>query len=88
MLYHATAGEAWIQVEGATNAPRKLPGDGLDAEQSRSLFERRGTITRIDVGIPAGVLWPLKTSRQAARQEKQKAAGLVSAAARTRAPRA
>ena len=49
VVYHRTAGEGWIRV-GVGGEGR--PGDRLDHAASRALFERRGTVARIDVGIP------------------------------------
>jgi hypothetical protein len=42
-----------IRVIGADGSVREVPGRSLDRETSRHLFERRATIARIEVALPA-----------------------------------
>lgn len=56
VIYQAVPGEAWIRIAQRDGGTRHVDGDRLDAETSRSLFERRGGITRIDVGVPEHAL--------------------------------
>ncbi len=56
VIYRRTVGEPWIRVTGADGAERTVSGARLDPELSRSLFERRGEIVRIEVGVPEASL--------------------------------
>jgi hypothetical protein len=56
VLYHLGGDEAWVRVTGRDGASSVQPGDGLDAGVSRALFDRRGDVSRIDVGVPERTL--------------------------------
>jgi hypothetical protein len=52
VLYTLSRDGAWIRVTAGDGASSTRPGDRLDAATSRALFERRGGIARIEVGVP------------------------------------
>jgi hypothetical protein len=43
------AGPAWIEVSGRDGSRRRVEGLRLDAETSAAVFERRGSVERLDV---------------------------------------
>jgi hypothetical protein len=57
-LYHLGADEAWVRVTGRDGTSSIRPGDRLDAGVSRVLFDRRGDVARVDVGVPERALFP------------------------------
>jgi hypothetical protein len=78
VVYHAGEAATWVRVTESGGAPRRLPGDRLDAAHSRSLFERCGTITRIDVGLTEAALWPAKPGAASALPQREKSPGIAS----------
>ncbi len=52
VIYELTRDEAWIRVTADDGALSTLPDNQLNAGYSRTLFNRLGGISRIDVGIP------------------------------------
>jgi hypothetical protein len=51
VIYHRTADEPWIRIGSAGGTSPDRPGDVLGEEESSSLLDRDGWITRIDVGV-------------------------------------
>ena len=56
VVYELTRGEEWIRITTSEGKSRTRAGNQLDAGTSRSLFARRGEISRIDVGVPERAL--------------------------------
>jgi hypothetical protein len=56
VVYTRTPGEAFIRVARADGAVSKRPGDRLDADESRALLSRDGSVVRIDVAVPEKTL--------------------------------
>ena len=56
VVYRLTDGDARADVTGRDGARRAIDGPFLDAATSREVFERRGTVARIDVAVPAASL--------------------------------
>ncbi|MBN2184415.1 MAG: hypothetical protein JW746_03720 [Candidatus Krumholzibacteriota bacterium] len=56
VIYHLTAGEKWLEVESAGGSKVREKGCLLDRVSSRPLFDRTGSVSRIDVGIGEDVL--------------------------------
>jgi len=63
VVYELIEGDAWIRVTSSDGRSTTITGDRLDANHSRALFDRTGTITRIEVGVPEGRLFSLRTGR-------------------------
>jgi hypothetical protein len=59
IVYELTKDESWIRVADNDGALSDLPGDRLDSGHSQTLFDRRGGISRIDVGVPERSLFNL-----------------------------
>jgi hypothetical protein len=55
VVYHL-ADSASIQVHGGQESPELVRGTGLGAVRSRALFERDGTIRRLEVQVPRDTL--------------------------------
>jgi hypothetical protein len=55
VVYHL-ADSASIQVHGGQESPELVRGTGLGAARSRALFERDGTIRRLEVQVPRDTL--------------------------------
>ncbi len=53
VVYHLSGDAPWIRVTRADGATSEAPGETLNADLARSIFERRGEIARIDVGVSA-----------------------------------
>jgi hypothetical protein len=56
IVYEVRDNGAWIAVTARDGEASRQRGDALDSAHSRALFERRGEIARIDVGISEHVL--------------------------------
>jgi len=56
VVYRLVEGEPRVEVAGRDGAVRAFDGAFLDAATSREVFERRGTVTRIEVAVPAASL--------------------------------
>jgi hypothetical protein len=56
VVYRLVEGEPRVEAAGRDGAVRAFDGAFLDAATSREVFERRGTVTRIDVAVPAAAL--------------------------------
>ena len=52
VIYEISEDEAWIRVTESGSVSSIRPGNQLDPRCSRALFDRLGTITRVDVGVP------------------------------------
>ena len=52
VVYQLTQNEAWIRVTTGDGASSDLSGNRLDVSQSQTIFDRCGSISRIDVGVP------------------------------------
>ncbi len=57
VVYRLTQDESSIRVTGDDGALSDLRGDRLDSGHSQTLFDRRGGISRIDVGVPVRSLF-------------------------------
>ncbi len=57
IVYARTDAEAWIRVSSHAAPAETRPGNRLGAAVSQAVFARRGTIARIDVGVPASALF-------------------------------
>jgi len=57
VVYHPEKSDPWIRVVWADGAETEETGNSLDPRQSRELFGRKGSVSRIDVGIPEGGLY-------------------------------
>ena len=51
-IVYTRTGEAWVRVTSRTGESVTVLGKGLDEGNSQALLDRRGEISRIDVGIP------------------------------------
>ena len=56
IVYRLTDKESWIRVTTSDGTTSSIAGDRLDADRSRALFDRTGTLSRIEVGIPESTL--------------------------------
>jgi hypothetical protein len=56
VIYEIISSDPWIRVGMVDGNTSVVDGCGLEVDISRSLFERLGVISRIDVGIPVDVL--------------------------------
>lgn len=56
IVYHIVEGATHIRVLRADGRVDTRAGDGLDAAESRALFDRRGLLARVEVGIPRAQL--------------------------------
>jgi hypothetical protein len=56
VVYRLVDGEARVEVARRDGAARVFEGAFLDAATSREVFERRGTVARIEVAVPAAAL--------------------------------
>ena len=56
VIYQRSGEEAWIRITDAEGRSSTAAGDRLDATRSRALFDRLGSISRIDVGVPDSAL--------------------------------
>jgi hypothetical protein len=56
VIYEITSGGPWIRITASDGTSSTIDSDSLDVDQSRSIFDRLGTITRIDAGIPPDTL--------------------------------
>ena len=56
IVYVREAGAGWLRVTTRDGGATTSAGNELDPEMSRALLERRGDITRIEVGVPARLL--------------------------------
>jgi len=56
VVYRLGDGDARVEVSGRDGSARVFDGAFLDADVSREVFERRGTVARIDVTVPAAAL--------------------------------
>jgi hypothetical protein len=56
VVYRLTDGDARADVTGRDGVRRAFDGPFLDAATSREVFERRSTVARIDVAVPAASL--------------------------------
>jgi len=52
VIYERTREEAWIRVTRKDGSSTDRSGDQLDAAESAALFDRSGTVVRIEVGVP------------------------------------
>jgi hypothetical protein len=55
VVYEATE-QAWVRVTGRDGTGVTRPGEWLDAEASRALLARDGSIERVEVGVPGSHL--------------------------------
>jgi len=56
VVYRLGDDEAHVEVTGRDGTLRVFEGAFLDADVSRAVFERRGTVARIEVAVPAAAL--------------------------------
>jgi hypothetical protein len=56
VVYRLTEGDARVELTWRDGTTRVFDGAYLDAATSREVFERRGTVARIDVAVPAASL--------------------------------
>ncbi len=56
VVYEITDSGPWIRITDSGGTSATVDGASLDREKSRSLFDRLGEISRIDVGIPGNNL--------------------------------
>jgi len=56
VVYRLVDDGARVEVAGRDGAARTFDGAFLDAATSREVFERRGTVARIEVAVPAAAL--------------------------------
>jgi len=54
--YVRTADAAWVRLTMRDGRVVSRAGDALDAEESRAVFERRGMVVLVEVGVPGNVL--------------------------------
>jgi hypothetical protein len=57
IVYRIGGDSRWIRVTARDGSTSTVPGAILDRAESQSLFERRGEIGRLDVGVPSRALW-------------------------------
>lgn len=56
VVYTRCDGAPWLRMVNADGGEHRRAGDALDDDESRELLSRAGTITSIEVGIPAETL--------------------------------
>jgi hypothetical protein len=56
VVYRLVDGDARVEVTGRDGSARVFEDAFLDADASREVFERRGTVARIEVAVPASAL--------------------------------
>lgn len=57
VVYELVEGDAWIRTTSADGETREHAGNGLDADTSKALFARDGSVSLIHVGVPGRAIF-------------------------------